>query len=111
MQKPLEQELARFHAEICQAMADTIRISIFYELADGPKNVSQLVDALGSPQATVSRHLKVLRDRHLVETKREGANIYYSLADPRIIEALNLLREVMADILARRKQLAEALMA
>jgi DNA-binding transcriptional ArsR family regulator len=110
MQKPIVQELVQFHAEICRAMADTIRISIFYELAEGPKNVSQLVDALGNPQATVSRHLKVLRDRHLVETERDGANIYYSLADPRIIEALNLLREVMADILARRKQLAEALM-
>jgi hypothetical protein len=35
--------------------------------------------------------------------------VYYSLADERVIEALNLLREVMADILARRGRLAEAL--
>ncbi len=109
MTKPLQQELAQFHAEICQAIADTTRIAIFYELAEGPKNVSQLVAALGSPQATVSRHLKVLRDRQLVVTERDGTNVYYSLADPRVIEALDIMRAVMADILARRTRMAEAL--
>ena len=109
MEKPLQQELAQLHASICQALADTTRIAILYELAEGRKNVSELVEALGSPQGTVSRHLKVLRERHMVDSERDGVNVYYSLADPRIIEALNLLREVMADILARRRRLAEAL--
>ena len=107
--KPLQEELAEFHAGICQALADTTRIAILYELAEGRKNVSQLVEALGSPQATVSRHLKVLRERGMVNSERDGVNVYYSLADQRVIEALNLLRGVMADILTRRRRLAEAL--
>jgi DNA-binding transcriptional ArsR family regulator len=110
MAKPLQEELTEFHAGICQALADTTRIAILYELAEGRKNVGQLVEALGSPQATISRHLKVLRERGMVNNERDGVHIYYSLADQRIIEALDLLRGVMADILARRKQLAEALM-
>jgi len=109
MEKPLQRELAQFHANICQALADTTRISILYELAEGRKNVSELVEALGSPQGTVSRHLKVLREQGMVNSERDGVNVYYSLADRRIIQALDLLREVMADILARRKRLAEAL--
>jgi DNA-binding transcriptional ArsR family regulator len=109
MAKPLQEELAQFHAGICQALADTTRIAILYELAEGRKNVSQLVEALGSPQATVSRHLKVLRERGVVNNERDGVHIYYSLADQRIIEALDLLRGVMADILAQRRRLAEAL--
>ena len=109
VRKPLQQELAQFHAEICQAIADTTRIAIFCELAEGAKNVSQLVEALDSPQSTVSRHLKVLRDRRLVIAERDGANVYYSLADPRVIEALDIMREVMADILAPRTRMAEAL--
>ena len=109
MDKPLQEELAQFHAGICQALADATRIAILYELAEGRKNVSQLVEALGSPQGTVSRHLKVLRERGMVDSERDGVNVYYSLADRRIIEALDLLRSVMADILARRKRLAEAL--
>jgi len=68
-----------------------------------------MVEALGSPQATISRHLKVLRERGMVNSERDGVNIYYSLADQRVIEALNLLRGVMADILAQRRRLAEAL--
>jgi DNA-binding transcriptional ArsR family regulator len=71
--------------------------------------VSQLVEALDSPQATVSRHLKVLRERSMVNHERDGVHVYYSLADQRIIEALDLLRGVMADILAQRSRLAEAL--
>ena len=109
MDKPLQEELAQFHAGICQALADATRIAILYELAEGRKNVSQLVEALGSPQGTVSRHLKVLRERGMVDSERDGVNVYYSLADQRIIQALDLLRGVMADMLARRKRLAEAL--
>ncbi|MDH4138399.1 MAG: metalloregulator ArsR/SmtB family transcription factor, partial [Anaerolineae bacterium] len=108
---PLQDELAQFHAGICQALADTTRIAILYELAEGRKNVSQLVEALGSPQATVSRHLKVLRERNMVNSERDGVHVYYALVDPRVIEALNLLRGVMADILGQRRRLAEALRA
>ncbi len=97
------------YTAFCQALADTTRIAILYELAEGRKNVSELVEALSSPQGTVSRHLKGLRERQMVNTERDGVNVYYSLADPRIIGALNLLREVMADILTRRGRLAEAL--
>ena len=45
----------------------------------------------------------------MVTTERDGVSIYYSLADHRVIEALDLLREVLAQILGQRKTLAEAL--
>jgi DNA-binding transcriptional ArsR family regulator len=60
--KPRQQELVLFHAEICQALADSTRIALRYELAEGPKHVTQLVEALGQPQPTISRHLKTLRE-------------------------------------------------
>jgi ArsR family transcriptional regulator len=107
--KPLQQELVLFHAEICQALADSTRIALLYELAEGQKHVSQLVEALDQPQPTVSRHLKVLRERGMVQAERERGHIYYSLADSRIVEALDLLRAAMGEILARRERLAHAL--
>ncbi|MBC8449603.1 MAG: winged helix-turn-helix transcriptional regulator [Chloroflexi bacterium] len=109
LRKPLQEELNAFHAEICGALADTRRIAILYELAEGPKAVGELVSTLDAPQSTVSRHLKVLRDRHMATTQRDGAHVIYSLADERIIEALELLREVMADILTHRAALAQAM--
>lgn len=58
------------------------------------------------PQPTVSRHLKVLRERQLVATRREGPSVLYSLAHERVIDALDILRSVLLGTLARQGQLA-----
>jgi DNA-binding transcriptional ArsR family regulator len=107
--KALQEEIGQLHAELCQCLADPRRISILYALSEGSKNVSELMEALDMNRATASRHLKVLRDGSMVNTEREGVSIYYSLADDRVITALDLLREVLAQVLAQRKALAEAL--
>jgi ArsR family transcriptional regulator len=109
MQTSLQRELYQLHAEICQALSDPNRILILYELRDGPRNVGDLAQNMGMSQPTVSRHLKVLRDRRMVLAQREGTNIFYTLADVRVIEALNLLREVLATILEQRTALVEEL--
>ena len=107
--KALQEEIDQLHAELCQCLADPRRISILYALSEGPKNVSQLMEILDMNRATASRHLKVLRDGAMVTTERDGVSIYYSLTDDRVIQALDLLRGVLAEILAQRKTLAEAL--
>lgn len=107
--KPAHDELVLFHAEICGALADSNRIAILYELADGPKSVGSIVEALGASQPTVSRHLKTLRERGMLEAERRGGFVFYSLADPRVIQALDLLREAMGAILERRGEMARAL--
>ncbi len=109
MQTTLQSEVHQLHAEICQALSDPSRILILYELRDGPRNVGEIAESLGISQPTVSRHLKVLRDRQMVLAAREGTNVYYTLADARVIEALNLLREVLAGILEQRTALVEEL--
>lgn len=109
MDTVLQREIDQLHAEICHCLADPKRIAMLYALSEGKKNVGELTETLGLNRATASRHLKVLRDRSMVTTKRDGVTIYYSLADERVIEALDLLREVLAQILSQRKALAEAL--
>ncbi len=109
MDKALQQEIDQLHAEICQCLADPRRISILYALSDGPKNVGALMESVGMDRPTASRHLKVLRERSMVRTERDGVSIYYSLADDRVIQALDLLRAVLAELLAKRSALAEAL--
>ncbi len=107
MQSDLRREVNQLHAEICQALSDPSRILILYELREGARNVGELADGLGMTQPTVSRHLKVLRDRRMVLATREGTSMYYRLADQRVILALNLLREVLAGILGARSALVE----
>ncbi len=96
MQNTLRREVHQLHAEICQALSDPTRILILYELRDGARNVGELAEALGISQPSVSRHLKVLRDRRMVRAERNGMNMYYTVADGRVLQALDLLREVLA---------------
>jgi ArsR family transcriptional regulator len=103
----LAQEVSQLEAELCFALADPTRILILYALEDGPRNVTELVAALGITQPTASRHLKILRDRGLVQPERSGVIIHYHLHDRRILQALDLLRSVLRDRLMKRANLME----
>jgi DNA-binding transcriptional ArsR family regulator len=109
MEERLKNEVNLLHAHVCQALADPKRILILYALADKPRYVSELAEYLDIPQPTVSRHLKVLRERSLVVTERDGAAVFYSLADNRVLEALDLLRAVLVNTLTEQAQLVQAL--
>jgi ArsR family transcriptional regulator len=61
------------------------------------------------PQPTVSRHLKVLRERRLVRSERDGGSVRYSLADERVIEALDIMRAVLLGGLTQQAKLAQGL--
>lgn len=105
----LNQEISQLHADFCSALADPTRLILLYALAEGPCHVGELAEKVGLPQPTISRHLKILRERGLVEAERRGMSVQYSLTDRRVIEALDLLRSVMRDGLAKRAELAEAI--
>lgn len=107
LNQQLRDEIMLLHAQVCGALADPSRILILYSVAEQPRSVSELVKMLDLSQPTVSRHLQNLRDRRLVVANREGQNVYYSLADPRVIQALDLLRAVLADSLTYQGTLAE----
>ena len=104
----LTQEITALHAGICSALADPRRILMLYALNDKPRNVSELADELGISQPTASRHLNILRERGLVTAKREGQSVFNTLADKRIIDALDLLREVLASNLQSQAALVES---
>ena len=109
MNKNLETEVIQLHAEICGGLADPSRIMILYTLSQNPRNVTELSSELNMPQPLVSRHLKLLRDRGMVTSERHGTTITYSLGDSRLVEALDLLRAVMRDIINRRAALMEVI--
>ena len=109
MQQPQEAEIQLFHAQICQALADPTRILILYRLAEGPLSVGEIATHLKVSQPTVSRHLKVLRERGMVTTTRYGATVVYRLIDDRPIRALDLLRSVLQDSLSRSAELVDAI--
>lgn len=104
----LSEEITALHAGICSALADPRRILLLYALSEKPRNVSDLADELGISQPTTSRHLNILRERGLVIARRERQSVVNTLADERIIGALDLLRAVLASNLQSQAALAES---
>ena len=105
MEMPTINELNLLHSNICQALGDPKRILILYAIDEEPRNVTVLAKALGFPQPTVSRHLRILRQRSLVQSERNGPAVVYRLADKRIIEILDNMRMVLRDSMDRQNQL------
>jgi DNA-binding transcriptional ArsR family regulator len=104
----LTEEVTALHAGICSALADPNRILILYALSETPANVTGLAASLHISQPAVSRHLNLLRERGLVTSHREGQTVINALADQRVIQALDLLRAVLASNLKNQAVLADS---
>jgi ArsR family transcriptional regulator len=104
-----ELEIHQLHSQLCAGLADPNRILLLYALSEEDLNVTGLSRVLSLPQPKVSRHLKMLRERGLVVGQRKGQSVYYKVADTRIIDALDLLRAVLADLLANQVSLAQSI--
>lgn len=102
---PQLDELDLLHANICQALGDPKRIQILYALYEQPRHVTALAELLNAPQPTISRHLRVLYQSALVTSERNGAAVYYRLTDPRIVDILEEMRQVLRDTLARQSSI------
>ncbi|HEY51820.1 MAG TPA: winged helix-turn-helix transcriptional regulator [Dehalococcoidia bacterium] len=105
------QELFKLKAELCKTFADPTRLAIINELRSREKLVGELAQALNVPQAVASRHLALLRNHGVVKPRREGTNVYYSLADPKIVAACDLIHQVLLNSLTKNRELAERLTA
>ncbi len=101
-----QHELEEFVPMMCKALNEPKRILILLILGEAPRTVSELVSLIGAPQANVSQHLAVLRDRGIIEAQREGANVWYRLRYPEILDALSILRHIFHAELRRKGSIA-----
>jgi DNA-binding transcriptional ArsR family regulator len=101
MRSASRDEVFRLHAQICKALSDPSRLLLIVALGTGPRTVGDLAQAIGASQPLTSRHLGVLRDKGIVRADRDGAFVRYSLTDPRILAAIDILLDVLGSQLAR----------
>ncbi|MCB2193427.1 MAG: metalloregulator ArsR/SmtB family transcription factor [Deltaproteobacteria bacterium] len=80
-------------AEMLKVMGHPMRIKIAQCLEPGAKNVGEISQAIGAAQAATSQHLKALRMRGLLDARREGACVYYSIARPEVYKIIHCIRE------------------
>jgi ArsR family transcriptional regulator len=102
-----EAQLYELHAQLCQVFTSPKRLEILNRLREGEKSVGELAGLLNIPQANLSQHLTILREKNIVKTRREGVSVYYSLANPKIIKAFNIIREMLLERLANQEKTAK----
>lgn len=96
-------------AELCKTMGNAARLQIVHVLREGPMRVSDIVETTGLAQAKVSQHLAILRAYGVVSTKREGRDVIYRIANPKLVRVCDLMREVLAEQADERIEVFEAL--
>ena len=91
-------ETYEIHAEFCKTVAHPKRLIIIRALGKKEMTVGEFVDLLDLPIANVSQHLKALRDQDIVTTRKEGQKVYYSLAEPRLVEACEMISDIIVEL-------------
>jgi ArsR family transcriptional regulator len=86
--------LHRFKAEFFRALGHPARLRILELLRDCERTVSELQVELGLEGSSVSQQLAVLRAKNIVDTRRAGTSVFYSVRDPQIFELLDVAREI-----------------
>jgi len=98
-------ELYKLHAELCGVFSNPTRLEILNLLRDGELSVSELTEKTKLSQANISQHLSIMRSKGVVVSNRKGKNICYQLANHRIIEAFDIIREIMVERLKKNGKL------
>ena len=104
----MDKRIFEMHAEICKVFTSPRRLEIITLLRDGERSVNELAELAGAQQANISQHLTVLRQNNVVITRKDGANTFYRIANPKILQACDLMREVLIEQLAENEKLAKS---
>src|SRR3989338_2227696 len=103
----MKKELYQLHAEMCKVFSNPIRLEILNLLRGGELTVSDLIKKTELTQVNISQHLSIMKSRGIVNSRRNGLNIYYKLSNPKIIKAFDIIREILSERLEKNKELAE----
>ena len=91
------ENLYELQADNCKIFSNAKRLEIIDTLKDQEMSATDLIEKIGLSKANLSQHMSVLRAKGVVLTRREGVNIYYRIANPKIIQACHLMREVLLE--------------
>jgi DNA-binding transcriptional ArsR family regulator len=106
MHQMTDRQIYKLHASICHTLANPKRLEIIDKLRTRELSVTALAEALEISQANLSQHLAIMRQRGIVTSRREGLNVFYKLSNPKIIQACDLMRQVLLEHLETAAELA-----
>ena len=100
------------HSDVCKTLANPKRQEILDNLREQALTVNEIVEKTGISQANLSQHLAILRTKGIVTSRRDGINVYYSITNSKIIQAFDLISQMLNDsLVSQTKTVKDAIKA
>lgn len=98
----IDKKLYEMHANICKALGNATRIEIIDMLNTNEMTFGELHKIIGGPKSSFAQHLSVMATKGILNQRREGLNVYYSVSSKKVTRACQLMREVLAENLEKQ---------
>ncbi|MBK9580059.1 MAG: winged helix-turn-helix transcriptional regulator [Fibrobacteres bacterium] len=92
------------HAEICKTFAHPKRLEIINSLESSELSATQILDIVKISKANLSQHMGILVQFGVVESRKQGLQVFYKISDDRIITACRLMREVLISNIEKQSE-------
>ncbi len=103
----MEDQIYTYHAEMCKVLSHPKRLELINLLRNKEMSAGELGGRLGLPPANLSQHLTMMRERHILISRKEGNMVYYRIANHRLLQAFDLLREILFEQIRQDAALIE----
>ncbi len=102
MEKPNEQIIPNdaeimWAARCLKAMSNPLRLKILCVLGNAAISVQEIVEQVGSSQSNISQHLAILREKDIINFKKEANRVYYFIDDPRMLKLIAMMHDVFCN--------------
>ena len=104
----MEDQIYQYHAEMCQVFSHPKRLEVINVLRDGEMTVTELAQKLGLTIGNLSQHLSMMKERHILLSRKEGNMVYYRILNPKLIRCFDMMREMLFDQIKQDAALLEA---
>src|SRR5574340_1122496 len=102
------EKIFELHADICKIFSNAKRLEIINTLKDKEMSASDLIKEINLSKANLSQHMSVLKSKGVILTRKEGVNVYYRIANPKIIKVCHLMREVLLEQIQEKGKLVSS---
>jgi len=103
----VEDQIYQYHAEMCQVFSHPKRLEAIDVLRDGEMTVTELAQKLELTIGNLSQHLSMMKERHILLTRKEGNMVYYRIANPKLIRCFDMMREMLFEQIRQDAALLE----
>ncbi len=91
----MEDQIYAYHAEMCQVFSHPKRLEVIDVLRDGEMTVTELSQKVGLTVGNLSQHLSMMKDRHILLSRKEGNQVYYRIVNPKLLKCFDMMREML----------------